>query len=364
MRIYFLLIVFVLAGCTPNEEPVEQVVGAPVFYMKGTINGRTINLLAGVNNYAMKTVYETDSSGVVVFGGVLTDTTCADCPALSIAVRNYTGQSSFKIDSAFYEGMYDFYNRIALQRTYYEASFIAESDSNAAAGYDWLFGNGLSAKGKESGVRYRSSGTYQVTLTGLRSSDQCSNQITQTVKVPSLFNDQYAGINVNKTGNMTLLFNSIPVDQGADITWDFGDGTTGRGAIVSHTFDSPQVYQVCMTFRKDSNSATYCSKVNLGDPMVACVSNFKYKVKTVIDPLQLSGVVVEWKDEAGKLYSSSGVAQPDYMQFEVLERSEYIPVTGQGKTVKVKMRFSCRVSDGINTLDLEGMEATWAFRYP
>lgn len=29
--------------------------------------------------------------------------------------------------------------------------------------------------------------------------------------------------------------------------WDFGDGTTGRGPVLSHTFDSPGVYQVELT---------------------------------------------------------------------------------------------------------------------
>jgi hypothetical protein len=349
-----------IQSCTPEDEPGEQIIGAPVFYVKGTVNGKPINIQAGVNRYYMTPLYETDTNGVLVFGAKLADTTCASCEALTIKVRNYSQDPNYHIDSSFYQGDYDFYNSTAGGNTYYDATFISQSKGNGTPTDNWLFGNGQSGKGDTKMVRYNDAGTYDVTLRSEFTG--CEDEITLKVKVPSIYDDQYIDINTNITDDRTVLFNSIPVDANANVTWDFGDGETGQGTIISHTYAAPGVYKVCMMFEKGGNTVQHCIKVDTRTN-ASCVSNFRYKIKTISDPLQLSGVVVEWKDEDGKVYTSSSLNQKN-MEFKVLERSEYIPASGSGKVVKVKVRFSCQVTDGVNTLNLNEVEATLAFSYP
>ena len=40
-----------------------------------------------------------------------------------------------------------------------------------------------------------------------------------------------------------------------DIDWDFGDGSTDKGAILFHTFDEPGEYEIVVTVKDDDGSA-------------------------------------------------------------------------------------------------------------
>ncbi len=75
---------------------------------------------------------------------------------------------------------------------------------------------------------------------------------------------------------------SIPSPQGnRSYSWDFGDGTTGQGANVVHTFSTLGTFNVCLTVSfQDSvlNANTLidvsCQTVSIGSPVYSCTANF------------------------------------------------------------------------------------------
>jgi gliding motility-associated-like protein len=57
-------------------------------------------------------------------------------------------------------------------------------------------------------------------------------------------------------GSLTINFNELPNNLGDNAFWDFGDGNTGSGSLVSNTYDQPGVYTVTL-----SDSSSVCSKL-------------------------------------------------------------------------------------------------------
>ena len=75
-----------------------------------------------------------------------------------------------------------------------------------------------------------------------------------------------AGPNVACCVNKETLFNAnASTDPDGDklsFIWDFGDGTTEKGAMVKHTYQQSGRYTVSVTV--DDNSTTACSKSTAG----------------------------------------------------------------------------------------------------
>jgi PKD repeat protein len=121
--------------------------------------------------------------------------------------------------------------------------------------YDWNFGDGTTAERAMPRHKYSSAGEYSVKLivtddTGL------TGRLTKKVKV-------YTGQPVvdyqfwpdhSKPGEV-VRFNAsnslAPEGHITHYTWTFGDGTTGEGVVVKHTYASAGEYTVTLTVRDD-----------------------------------------------------------------------------------------------------------------
>ena len=92
-------------------------------------------------------------------------------------------------------------------------------------------------------------GTYSVTVT---SSDGCTGTSTpvNVLSAP----DPTASFTVSPPSpavpGSTVQFTDASTGNGASLTdwsWDFGDGTTGSGQLVDHTYDLPGIYTITLT---------------------------------------------------------------------------------------------------------------------
>jgi len=121
------------------------------------------------------------------------------------------------------------------------------------ASYAWTFGDGASTTGIISSHTYASAGVYDITLTvtdSVGAKDSASVEVVVSVSPP--VTKPTPVIEIVSIENLTVVlsgFNSTPA-QGTTIAsyaWFFGDGTTGTGANVTHTYERNGTYTVTLT---------------------------------------------------------------------------------------------------------------------
>ncbi|MBO7617732.1 MAG: PKD domain-containing protein [Bacteroidales bacterium] len=114
--------------------------------------------------------------------------------------------------------------------------------------YQWNFGDGQTGTGQNTSHTYAQAGSYQVTLT-VATGGHCIDQITKTVNVFGQPTSNFTFTSVCK-GNPTQFTSTATAPSGQQISsyqWNFGDGQTGSGQTVSHTYAQAGDYQVTHT---------------------------------------------------------------------------------------------------------------------
>ncbi|MDE3235570.1 MAG: PKD domain-containing protein [Bacteroidota bacterium] len=128
----------------------------------------------------------------------------------------------------------------------------------SGAKYEWYFGDGKTWIGSDSVVThsYQYAGTYSVVLNVSNSTKQLAT-VTQVIKaygqnvVPTA--EFYASTTNPNSGGNIFFFNSqstAPQGSISQFAWDFGDGTTGSQASVTHSFTqipADQTFNVKLT---------------------------------------------------------------------------------------------------------------------
>jgi hypothetical protein len=365
MHKYALIAIFCLAcivGCKDQNHAVEDP-ETPVFSLSGLANTIPLRLDAGVNNYYLYTTFSKEANNVYVFGGQLRPKDCAACgPSLAISFRNYTTSTSFPIDSAIVVGDYPYYDTRNPVETYYRLWCYSSAAGIGPAAISWNFGNNRFSSEPNPIVTFPLSGIYPITCSAVFPGG-CFSELVQPIFLTPTRVGKTIDFSVNYPDTYTVLFNSIPVDPNARVSWDFGDGQTALGTIAKHTFATGAMYKVCMEYIKGTDTMQLCKNVNTLD-ITKCKNNFTYRSELIIDSLHLSHVVVEWKDENGIMYSSGLATQNVSNTFKVLSVKEYLPNEQGQKTRMITVQFSCSVSNGTNTIALNNITGTFAVAYP
>lgn len=133
----------------------------------------------------------------------------------------------------------------------FDASISSDPDEDPLT-YSWDFGDGNVGTGVNFTHTYTTTGTFTAVLTV--SDGQASSQTSIGIKVNSPNSPPLLAFSANPTtGTAPLVVNfdaSATVDPEGDpltFNWSFGDGSSGTGAITSHTFDNPGVYTVAIS---------------------------------------------------------------------------------------------------------------------
>jgi PKD repeat protein len=142
----------------------------------------------------------------------------------------------------------------------------------------WNYGDGVTSSSvglTNQTHTYSSSGTYTVCLYVYISQTpgtvSCADSFCQSIQVvapnqnpcsvPATFNAVY----VQNHPNVFEFTNTSQVDTTlAYATWIFGDGTTGGGDHITHTYTQPGTYNVCMHLNVfNTCSADTCIQINV-----------------------------------------------------------------------------------------------------
>ena len=124
--------------------------------------------------------------------------------------------------------------------------FNSTSTGQGITSYQWNFGDGQSGTGQNPSHTYAQAGNYQVTLTVGNGSGTCDDAITQavTVNAPPEANFTFT----TECQGTPTQFTSTSTGQGiTNYQWSFGDGQTGSGQNVSHTYAQAGTYTVTHT---------------------------------------------------------------------------------------------------------------------
>ena len=115
-------------------------------------------------------------------------------------------------------------------------------------GWAWDFGDGNTSTAQNPSHTYAAPGTYNVTLT-VTSNAGCTNTIIIPVTISGFPVADFTTANVCDGNAATFTDNSIPPAGGTNVqwNWDFGDGNTGTGTPINHTYAGPGTYNVTLT---------------------------------------------------------------------------------------------------------------------
>ncbi len=171
--------------------------------------------------------------------------------------------------------------------------FTDESTGDPAYWY-WDFGDGGNSEEQNPQYVYPEDGTYLVCLTIMSdSANSCYDTYCGEIVIGNGGggNDCANYFWYETWDNLTFDFMGeampIPADS---FSWDFGDGTTGNGQSVSHTYDANMggIFTVTLsTFAYDPASGDSCMAVSYQDVWVGnggggdCVAAFSYEYDTV-----------------------------------------------------------------------------------
>jgi PKD repeat protein len=121
------------------------------------------------------------------------------------------------------------------------------------AGYAWDFGDGQTGSGVTPHHLYAFAGTYTATLT-VTDDDGVMSSTSRTVALTGANEPPVASFQATpETGGapLTVTFNGSGSNDSngpiASWSWDFGDGATGDGPIVTHRYEQPGTYAVTLT---------------------------------------------------------------------------------------------------------------------
>lgn len=128
--------------------------------------------------------------------------------------------------------------------------------------YLWEFGDGKSAEGKTVQYAFSQSGIYKVKLTVFDNSGLPDGAVTDELTVhvnasPVAVTGEYKDVFTGGAHDAVMFDGrkSHDPDGGTlQYLWDFGDGNTAKGAVVSHYYGKPGQYKVKLTVKDDTGT--------------------------------------------------------------------------------------------------------------
>ena len=143
----------------------------------------------------------------------------------------------------------------------FDASNSMDKDGDSLS-YAWDFGDGEKGAGKTVSHKYEKGGVYQARLSvdDNTKTDCSSANDTVLVNVNSAPKATIASKDAASVGQTVNFDSSSSTDLDGDKlnhTWDFGDGTSGSGNLVKHSYSKGGLYKVTLVV--DDSKTTDCS---------------------------------------------------------------------------------------------------------
>jgi len=139
---------------------------------------------------------------------------------------------------------------------------------------EWNFGDGtiLHAPVNPITYVYQNPGIYLVCITIYDS----LNALAVCSYCDSISFGSFGGCNITYTQNGSqFTFNASTTNPGSSVMWSFGDGTSGTGSPVTHTYNGIGNFTVTMT-ELDSNGTVICTSTSIISTQSGSTCSFVY----------------------------------------------------------------------------------------
>ena len=184
----------------------------------------------GINTYQVCLYTQTFDTA----GGICYDTSCQD-----VTSGNAPGCTAFFFGSASPS------NPLAWSFT--------DFSSGSPTSRSWDFGDGTTSTQTNPVHTFAAGGDYEVCLTIENTNANCSDDYCEVITVEGNtgWDDCFSEFTYDTDDQLTYYFSGFMLDttQPGIYFWDFGDGNSGAGQQVSHTYSptSPTQFLVCLT---------------------------------------------------------------------------------------------------------------------
>lgn len=371
-RILFILLcvsIFSIISCE-KDFPAEEN-KTSVFKFTGIVNGSSININAGDDNYYMYSSHSQNPNGLYTFIGDLkkTNTTFNSLKIeLLDDTTTSTGSPSF-VNSSLIPANYTIQDSTGTNYTKFDVNFIAVQDSTpglVVQSYNWNLGDGTIINGGPGIIfhTYKHPGIYNACLT-INYANGCSSNICNEVPLGNPNATYITNINsvVDTSGNQSFLVSTTgnPVSY----FWNFGDGTTSSAVSPIHNYTTPGIYKICLQIT-DTNTSIInaCANIRSANYTIGCITNFAFLVPTSqSNPNKYSTAIITWTDNAGVVYSSKHVTQPSDSYFKILSVEDYNTNEKGETTKKIHAQFKCKLSNGSSSITITDGNAVFAISY-
>jgi PKD repeat protein len=364
-----------ISSCKKEDpQPIDPTqLPAPVFSFSGEINGQPIELKAGVDNYYISYSKLSDENGVTEYTSEFKMKNCvSDCPnTIRVKLKDYRSLSSVSliVDSLLHQGFYSFATPAGVPVAF-DKSFVGGLADKSVKHYTWDFGDGTSSVQSSSSAithQYKYPGIYNVTLHATDSLETCSSSITNEVKVGqvgnSLETDFYTSAISGKTVNLFASTSGGVAPY--TYLWDFGDGSVANSIGVNHTYAAEGIYLVSLTVTDAAgHSAVHKANIML-QSVPGCAA---YVLATAVTPVMnsknLSGVIIEWIDSNGQLWTSKHNEQDaSGSMFEIVSVEEFALNETGVSAKKITVNIACKLYNGASSIKLDNAKATMVIAY-
>lgn len=131
--------------------------------------------------------------------------------------------------------------------------------------YAWDFGDGESGSGAVVSHVYPSVGTYTAVVTASNSAGAISDTSMVMITVAPVTGLTVVNDSPTLLGDPTTFTATVATGVVETYVWDFGDGESGSGAVVTHTYPSLGFYTATVTATNEFNAISATSRVTITD---------------------------------------------------------------------------------------------------
>jgi hypothetical protein len=346
----------------------EDLEGVPVFVFEGQIGGQQKLIRAGKENMRMHTFHYQDTSGYWVMSGQFGPRDCEGlCPkSLSVAFFDLEAGALSAVDRTLHPIIGPQILPRGLPENYIDTlelfTFTADNPAFDGILWDFRFGDTTST---QQPTRY---------FPGLGARAVCLNTTERTCvanicnHIP-LRDNRHCRIQFSWSGSGRQV--SFTAQASGPIIWDFGDGTSGIGTTITHTFPvDSATYRVCATLGGGCNTR-FCRDIVL-EGAVGCAAGFEYAIQdSLVSGMRMvapSGMVaISFMDEDGQLFTNLKPGRnPMFAENFVIQDVENFQTNAMGvPTIKIKAKANLWLFNKTNPMDsIRLVSDNWIFAIP